>query len=342
MGVHSISNEWRLWEKLIGNGREIASGAREIVIEEAVDAFLNGITDDPAYQAEALVEGENVPLVASRKSTLECDIKAAPGSDLHIGDVVECFNEHWIVVELYEDKIGILNGTMWICNNTIRFQNRSSNVNSRFCVIDDGSYSRKTNDPVAFIPTNTYSLYLSMDAETTKLYIDKRLSFGKIFTADGNEILEVYKITGIDLKSKNFGSGSHLMILTLQRDVYNDATDDLNNNLCDVYIESQQTTAPSLSGSCMILGRDVIRIGTTRKYTAKFTKPDGNVVDGELPIWEIHSSKDITTNTLDDGTVTISVPLKESLIGQEIVLTVKDKNGTYGTFEKKVQVVTIG
>lgn len=336
-----ISDAWDLWEKLLSLGSTAVDDARELAIEQAVEAFLNGMPADPAYQADATVEGVATPIVASRSTTLECNIKAAPGTNLHIGDLVECLGEKWIVVELYTDKVGIVNGKMWVCNDTLRFQNNSAPIITRHCVIDDGSYSRKTTDPVAYVPVNTYKLYCSMDSDTLKLFIDKRLSFGTIFIAEGDVVLEVYKVIGIDLQSRNFGEGSHLMVLTLQRDVYNESRDDINTLICDVYVDSGETPSPSVSGSCTIVGKDTIRIGTTRKYTATFFDAEGVPVVGIDPIWMTDVPEGVIVS-ISEGIVSVEVPMNESLIGGEITITVKDEGNIYGSFEKKVQVITVG
>lgn len=341
----SMNAAWDLWEKLLNMGDGSSIDARKVAIDQAIEAFLDGMKDDPAFQSDAIVEGELTPIIAARKSALECSIKAAPNTNLHIGDLVECLNEKWLVIELYADKIGIINGVMWICNEEVNFQNRTSNIITRYCVIDDGSYSRKTSDPVAYVPVNTYKLYLSIDSETTKLYIDKRLSFGKIYSPDGYQILEVYKIIGMDLKSKNFGEGSHLMVLTLQRGVYNADTDDIEKNICNTHIESNIKSEVKPEGTCSISGRDTIRIGTTRKYKAVFKKNAGNteVINvGIAPIWSIKAPLDITTVCDEDGTLTISVPLQAALIGREIDIVLTDNNATYGSAEMKVRVITVG
>lgn len=338
----SISPEWALWEKLLNMGGSSALSPRDYAIEQTVDTFKNGIVDDPAYQADAVVEGTATPIVASRRSTIECDIKALPETDLHIGDLVECFGERWIVVDLYTDKVGIINGEMWVCNNVICFQNHSANVLSRFCVVDDGSYSRRTTDPIAYVPVNTYKLYVPMDSDTVQMYIDKRLAFGKIFDRDGKQVLEVYKIIGMDLKSKNFGEGSHLMVLTMQRDVYNEATDDIENELCDCYVESGDTPRPAPSGGCLIIGRDAIRIGTTRKYIASFTDAHGEPVAGITPVWTVFAPPGVTYTVSQDHIVTIDAPLEDELIGSEVIIYLSDNDGIYGTFEKKVGVITVG
>lgn len=332
--------DWALYENLLGIGGE-AADAREVAIDGAVNVFVEGIVDDPAYQKDAIVGGEMTPIVAARTSTIKCSIKAIPGTDIHIGDMVKCLGEDWIVVELYTDKVGIINGEMWLCNNTIRFQNHSPAVNTRFCVVDDGTYSKKSSDPDAFVMANTYKIYITIDSATERLYVDKRLGFGEIYSHNGEKILEVYKVIGMDLKSKNYGDGSHLMVLTMQRDVYNSETDSITDNICDLYKDDTATVVPALTGSCLISGKSSARIGTVRKYTATYTDADGNTVNGIESVWDVSAPSGIKVST-DGGVCTIDIPLDSILVGETIVVRVADKDGRYGSFEKKVQVITVG
>lgn len=334
MGVN-----WPLYEKLLSNGSAV--NRREVVINESVNAFVSGMVDDPAYQEDATVDGEKTPIIASRKSTTACAIKAPPSTDLHIGDMVECFNEDWIVVELYIDKVGIINGEMWLCNNILRFQNRSTAVISRHCVVDDGTYSKKSSDPDAFVMSNTYKIYITIDEATKKLFVDKRLAFGQIYSADGEEILEVYKIIGMDVKSRNFGEGSHLMVLTVQRDVYDAQVDSLSENICDIFVDNGDSTNPKTTGSCVIVGRDTARLGSSRKYTAAFTDANGEVVTTVNPVWTVTAPDGVTHNA-SNTECAIAIPLDEKYVGEIITITVSDAEGVFGTYDKKVQVITVG
>ena len=334
MGVN-----WPLYETLLGNGR--SANRREVAIDESVNAFVAGMVDDPAYQENATVDGEKTPIVASRKSTTMCAIKAPPSTDIHIGDMVECFNEHWIVVELYVDKVGILNGEMWLCNNILRFQNRSIAVISRHCVVDDGTYSKKSSDPDAFVMANTYKIYITIDDATKQLFVDKRLAFGQIFSAEGEPILEVYKVIGMDVKSKNFGAGSHIMVLTVQRDVYDPQADSLSENICNIFVDNGDNANPKVTGSCVIVGRDNARLGTSRKYTATFTNASGEVVTTVTPVWTVTAPNGVTHSA--SGTeCTIKVPLDEAYVGAIITISVSDAEGVFGNYDKKVQVITVG
>lgn len=327
--------DWELYKRLLDGNLSL----QNIASNDAVNSFLNGIVDDPAYQPDAKVNGVITPFAASRKSTTECSIKAAPGTKIHIGDVVECLGEKWLVVELYTDKVGLMSGVMWLCNECINFQNNSATVYTRCCIVDDGTYSKRSSDPNAFVMANTYKIYLSIDDATKRIYIDKRLALGSIYSSDGEEILEVYKIIGIDAKTRNFGAGSHLMVLTVQRDVYNPHTDNLANNICDFYAENTSMSTVSVAGSCMITGKNYVRIGTSREYRASFTDVLGNAVSDVVTLWRVDAPNGIE-HAINGNVCTITVPLLEDLIGSEIVL--KLENGEFGEYETKVQVIAIG
>ncbi len=342
-----MEEDWELWEKLLSLDSESAFDARQYAIEQSIEAFLSGMEEDPAYQSDSVVEGETTPLILSRTSSQECSIKAPPDTNIHIGDMVECFDENWIVVELYADKIGIINGKMWICNDIIHFQNHSPTVYTRYVVVDDGSYSRRSTDPYAYVPTNTYKIYISLESASQYLYIDKRLALGTIYDQNLKSVLEVYKINGIDIKSGNHSEGDHLMILTVQRDVYHEANDSIEYDICDIYSPmGSDTPVPQPTGSCLIVGRDTIRIGSTGKYKGTCVNEAGEAVSGTLKIWAVvKDSQSIEYGCTDSdatSTLTLTVPFDESLIGEEITMTLSEQSREYGSYEKKVRVIGVG
>ncbi len=283
-------SSWDLYELMLRNN-SLTNEVRDLAAAEALDGFLYGIQDDPAYQPDVKINKTYSPLVVSRTSTTECSIKAAPNTSINIGDIVECLGEHWLVTELYKDKIGLINGTMWICNHILHFQNHTPDTYTRYCVVDDGSYAKKSTDPDAFVMTNTYRVYIGLDDQTRKLFVDKRLAFGEIYDSDGKKKLEVYKIIGMDQTSHNHGRGSHLMMMTMQRDVFNPETDDIAAKVCDIVLgEPDKPVPPAQSGNTEIVGRDTIRIGASNVYTARFIDTSGEEITDITPIWNIKAS----------------------------------------------------
>jgi hypothetical protein len=335
-----MDKTWELYDKLLGGGE--TRDPREVAIDTAVDNFVAGIVDDPAYREDATVNGVLTPLVVARETSIECALRAHPDTTLHIGDMVECLGQMWIVVELYTDEVGILNGTMWMCNDAINFQNRSPEIHTRYCVVDDGTYSKKSIDPDARLIENTYNVYITIDDATKRMFVDKRIAFGEIFAPDGSKTLEVYKIIGMDVKSKNYGEGSHLMVLTMQRDVYHAELDDIEKNICDFYAEDdRESSEPSQAGQCSVSGRDIIRIGTSRKYTASFTDAEGAEVSDVVAVWSVSAPDDVTFDPSGSECI-VAVPLNGDLVGEEITICLKDSEDLFGVFEKKVRVVTVG
>ena len=335
-----MATNWMLYERLLGIENKNA-GVREHAINDAVNSFLEGVMDDPAYVSDAKIDGITTPIVAARSSTVKCSIKASPKTNIQIGDMVECFGEIWIVVELYIDRIGIINGEMWLCNHEIKFQNGSPNIFTRHCVVDDGTYSKRSSDPDAFIMTNTYKVYMSIDDATKMLYVDKRIGFGEIYSSDGSKILEVYKIIGIDTKSKNYGSGSHLMVLTMQRDVYDKESDSIIHGICDMFNTSNADTTSTPNGSCFIDGRDSIRIGTSRLFEVLYVDSKGTRAEVTDTIWSV-VAPDGVAYSVNENICTLTIPLDSNLVGESVTIVASDASGMYGSFEKKVQVITIG
>ena len=77
------------------------------------------------------------------------------------------------------------------------------------------------------------SCYVSLDDESRALYIDKRLGISVIYDKNGKEILEAGKIKWIDIKSRNFGEGSHLMVFGINEDPYKPDSDNIAELICD-------------------------------------------------------------------------------------------------------------
>lgn len=333
--------DWTLYETMLGYG-DGSKTKSEILKDDALNSFTEEIVNDPGYMSDTTVNDEITPMVATHKSGMECEITIPPPADAHIGDLVTAFDERWLITDVSRNSIGVQSGKMLICNDVIRFQNHSESVHTRPVVVTNETLPKKLANTIVRTPDNTFVIYLSIDEMTRKLFVGKRLSFGVTYDADGNEVLEAYKISGIDTKSMNFGEGSHLMILTMMRDVYDPEADSLEDNLCDVFIPADEESEPSVTGSCEITGRDSIRIGTTRNFTAHFYSPDGEELTDVVPLWNPTVPAGVEAN-IDGNTISVTVPLSQPLVGEEItILLSADGEIDFGTFEKKVKVIAVG
>lgn len=334
--------DWGTYRAWLGYNACVTNEA-ELATRESLASFLEGIVDDPAYQAHTKINGVETPLVVTRKNPKECVIKAFPDTNLFIGDMVECFDEQWLVVEIYTDKIGLLNGKMWLCNFALKFQNFSSTIHTRYCVVDDGSYSKMSSNLKVETQNNTYDVYITMDDKTYFLYVDKRLSLGNIINSSNELIMEVYEVIGIDRVSNNHGAGSHLMVMKLQRGVYNPEVDDIENGICDKFVENEDEESEGTVGQAIIQGRNTLRVGTTTKYTAVFVDSNNEAIPNVEEVWTVTIPTGSTvTYRIIDHAVHLIAPLKESNVGTTITITLKDAGGLYGEYIKKVQVIPLG
>ena len=335
--------DWELY-KILLNGSEDAT-QRDSIIKDSVAVFEEGIINDPAYQEDATTNGESTPMAISRKSPIEAEMRAVPGTDVDMGDIVSALGGHWIAVEVYEDQLGIVHGTLWLCNYILKFQNNSDTVYERYCVVDDGSYSKRSVAGVAYQPRDTLEVVIGIDDKTSLLHLDKRLGIGESTTAFYEPQMNVYKIYGIDSVSKNFGDESHLMKLFVQRDVYNKETDSMVLGVCDVYHDDGSSSGGTTTGSCAIVGKDNIRTGTARKFSVAFYDGDGHEASGEGAsiVWTVSIPTGSNAQySIADGICTVSVPLSGSEVGNVITLDIADANGIYGISQKKVTVISVG
>ena len=372
--------------------REYLRASSETAIEqgkqEIVDTIVDGIMDSAGYQFDATVNGESQQIVALRKITNLCKVTVLPGDNMYIGDLVYVFNEYWICMEVYVDEYGIRYAEIWMCNQIFNYQDHDLNIIHKYAIVDDGTYSKTSDTKSIVITDNMYTCYISLDEESRALYVDKRLALGKLLNSKGEEILEVGKIGWIDITSKNYGYGSHLMQFRLRNDVYNQESDDIGKLICN-YIQPQEDITPETpdggeleildnhtiritsggsvvdhtwvldrqdavddntlnpseskgsDGYLSISGRANIRVGTTRSYKASCIDPQGNTIEANNVQWSIDANSKITMST-NGSSCDLTVPLDDSLVGENIIIRCSSKSGDYIAGNKEVVVISIG
>lgn len=311
---------------------------RDRSINKTIDDFERLVVDNPSYQPDCTRNGEPQRFLITRSETLyRCEIVAFPGEELYPGDVIECFGENWIC---YQTSIGNpiqITGTIWLCNHLFRWQNNTSDIIERWGVLDSGVYSTtKTSGYEVNTPDVQYKIYLPLDEDTKKLYVDKRIATNIRYDANMKKILEVYKLTRVDPTSQAYGKGAHLLLLNARSDDYIAGIDNINERICN-YIKEDTFIDPPDDGDLTqstIVGRSTIIIGTSRKYTSSMDA-------GAKPVWSISPDDQniILTVNDDDNSAMISVSDNEEIIGTQITLYVHDENNLYQDAEMKVEVI---
>ena len=338
--------DWGLYEVYLHGGAE-AHTLRDQNIISARESFLNGVESNPGYRKDALRNNVEQPLlVTATTSESVCEIAAMPGDDLEAGDIIECFDEHWLVVGVRLTSPIQKSGVMWLCNQKFVFQNFNAAVVERYGVMDDGSYSKsKTNELVPIVSGN-YNIYLPLDEDTRQIYVDKRLATGTQYNALGEAILEVYAVKNVNNKGRNTGSLNKLLVLGAERDVYNKETDNVTLLICN-YVAPVTPVTPAANTTYHISGRARLRIGTTNPYQITLINSAGSTIPVPQPIdYEIAitSSGDVSslTTVLENNVLKVSCPLKYDLIGKSFNINLTCAADTTRNTSIAVEVVTVG
>lgn len=364
------NDELALYSRWLACGLEQEKCQEQSYVQES---FAETIQQSPAYQEDAEVNGEPQPIVATRKDTNKCDVTVIPGDRLYIGDLVKVFNEYWICVEMYVDEFGMYYGELWMCNHIFCYQDFELNIIHKYAILDDGSYSNG-NDKAIKVTDNSFNCYVSLDAESRALFIDKRLGISVIYDKSGKEVLEVGKIKWIDIKSRNFGEGSHLMVFGINEDSYNPTADNIEELICDYQeapIEDEEPDEPItppeepdetdnggeggegnegggdeepsepepvIKGTLSIEGRKTIKAGSGRTYSlVAIDKESGNTIEAPEDVeWRIEFDGNGVSIVPNGATCKVTVKENDSLIGSIFTIKCSSSSGEY--IEAKINV----
>ena len=310
--------------------------SRDRAISRTKQDFERFVVDDPAYQENCLRNGMPQRFLITRSDVLyRCEITAFPGEELYPGDVIECFDEHWICYQTRVSSDIQVSGTIWLCNHLFHWQNGTSEIITKWGVLDSGVYSTtKTGGYEINTPDVQYKIYLPLDKDTERFFVDKRLATNVRYDANGKQILEVYKVTRVDPTSQAYGKGAHLMLLHCRSDDFIAERDNVEHMICDYIPEEAVVSPPQESDqkAVMIVGRTTIRVGSSRAYTIE---PSGLFA----PVWTITPPIDGISLIHVDDNVRVTVEDKENLVGQTFALQALDPDGIYAPCAIVVEVV---
>lgn len=316
--------------------------ARERSLNQTAADFERLIQDNPNYVGDCTRNGVPQRFMIARSDALyKANITAFPGEELYPGDVIEAFGEHWVCYQTRVANALQISGIIWLCNHLFRWQNHSSEIIERWGVLDPGVYSTNKTGGYEVNTTDVqYKIYLPLDEDTKWLYVDKRIATGSKYDANGKEILEVYKLTRVDMTSQAYGKGAHLLLLNIRSDDYIAETDDLTERICD-YVSpdtsngvQEDATAAQHAGpsrrSIQISGRTTIRSGGTRLYTTDLMT---------TPKWSITPNADGIALSLEGNAARLTVDAVDELIGTSVTIRAEDPTGEAQAADLIVEVV---
>lgn len=235
-------------------------------------------------------------------------------------------NRYWLITG-YPSYNGIYEkAVMQLCQYKLRWQNAKGEIIERWiCASSAAKYDtgEKSNSTIV-LSTDNLTLLLpnddeSLDLDGKRVFIDKR------------EIdpTKVYKITRTDSVLYDFGE-EHGGILSFIADKteLNTTTDRQDLRICD-YIEVSEdteedpTTPPENPDEmtdlrASINGKETIRCGIQRSYTAIFTDVDGNAVEDVNFSWNVVSDFKVGQN-VDGNEIVLKVD-DDSFVDESFIL----------------------
>lgn len=303
------------------------------------DDLARDLQESPDYQKDAKRNGVPQPMVFTRGGEDHgYNVTCLPGDELFAGDIIDAFNEKWIVMRARADTTTHKVGVMYQCNKLLRFQNFDTQIHERWSYIDVSGYSSSFNSSTKMQNSSEQMIiYLPFDEASEKIYVDKRLAINSGYDRFGRRMLDVLKVTGANPIAESFNSGDHLLMLKVERDLFNPESDDLESEICDYRAEDAETHEPVEENlTCRIEGRAKVRIGKSARYKSVFLR-DGEEVTGVTPQWSMDPESGVTL-TADGDDVLLQIRNDESLIGAELTLCLGETSGAYGTATLKVEV----
>lgn len=331
---------WRGYDHLLSID---GTSAQERAINHLKEGFMENIAENPGYEADAKRNGIIQPMLFTRGDVLyKVNVTMMPGDELYPGDIVEAYGEHWICIETRVVDTIQKTGLLWLCNHEFAWQNFSSEIYKCYGVLDSGVYSTtKNGDEQLQYLDKQFKIYLPFNEDTEKLFVDKRIAMGRAYDAHGNQILNVYEITGVDSISRSYGSGAHLLILNARSSAYNASTDNLEHGICD-YIESDPVIPCAKKLDCRISGRSYVRCGGKCTLKPEFFDVYDEPVEGVEPVWTIVGDIPVGVSLEDAGNNIIVKATKETYVGSKVVVTLVDKDNNYNIAYKELEVKAYG
>lgn len=268
-----------------------AKSEKEAHVARLREEYNRNFTKSLEYEADAKRNGIPQEFIARKtKGSQRYELSSRPGETFNAGDLIECYGSTWIVTEVGPNKDIYTLGYMTRCNTVFRFQLEDGTIVERWGVLDPGVYSTTIKDTFLMPELNKqFKIYLPYDEQTRHFTIDRRFSVGTMYDSNGKEVLSVYRITGYDPQSENYGN-DRLLVLYCKSDVYDPSKDNLELGICD-YVEPEEDE-PLRGVRCELsyVGVPALRVGGAAKtIRCQFTDVHGVELKSDDVFWEVYS-----------------------------------------------------
>ena len=265
-----------------------------------------------------------------------CNLWARPGETFNIGDIIYFNALHWLVTDVnFGDSLN-RSGSMVRCNRQIRWQNRKTGeIISRWCLAEK-PYSTNVTDALTIGTSNReYKIQLSCDEETMQVDLDRRFLLEVI---DGTP--KAYKLVSVDTLTNRYEDiAGGFLIWNMEQTEYNPLEDNAELMIANYFSPNEVREKEKEKLSCFIEGRNTIREGFSRTYTASFYDIDDVDMDETVEaVWSVQAPTDAVT-LVQNGHKAVLTFNGGMQPGERIQLSVCDKHGNYEISTFYVEVI---
>lgn len=311
------------------------TNARAKWIESGQAYFNRYAPESPAFNHVMIDDVEEDVLIISRELPTEKTIRAMPGRDFQVGQILTWKDSHWLITQRDNDDAVTVKGKIEQCNRQLKWQNPDTGmIITRWCTAKKPYYRNMEADSYMVQSTREFKVQLPYDDETAKIDLYKRFMMEII---DGNP--KVYKVSSVDQTTERYDRSTGVtgfLILNIIQDLYNPETDNAELGICDYVSVTDPELNYSDSGGRPIPpskisynGLPQIRYGGSQK---KLTFEISNITDyTDAPIrWTLHVDRgyedkyDLVVDDEQPNVVYIKAEDYAMLDGQTVTVYAKD------------------
>lgn len=298
---------------------------------------------DESFSYEKALRND-VPQDFIFKSTQEDNqfmVYTRPDEEINIGDILYWNGMHWLV-RVKDFNTAVYNSaTIVCCNRQIKWQNPDTReIITRWCFAAKPYTSNVEEGNVVTLLHGRYDIELPYDEETIAVPVGKRFLLDVI---GGHPMC--YKLVFPDVNTNKFqDSVGGFIEWTLESDEFQKDNDRVDLMVCN-YLEPEPEDPETDLNRSVIIGRDELKIGGLRQYTAKIYSQD----ETELPVegyalsWELVCSDTVRQYVhieSDGASCRLSCDMQEFLMGTDITLTLDCHDESTQNSEITIKVVS--
>lgn len=308
-----------VWDQYTFDLTERGYTARERKIQAVRDKLTRDFEFNPSCKDVTIDDKQQRLIVVSADTKTRKNIYTLPNENFSVGSVVVYNGSHWLIISRDVDDDICVKGEMQLCNRQISWQNDSGDIIHRWVTASD-TYSEAIKDgDIISYSRRQFKIQIAYDDETHKIGVDKRFMIS--VTNNIPQIARVIRVDDVtsryDSKDGTFG----FITLTLQADVYNEQTDNVELMIAD-YIQPSSTTQEvcksqnsddncAYSIRCLNKSDDIILGGAPRRFAIYINNEQVDLTELSVE-WSASSSigdltKEFHLDVYDDKTLSVSV-----------------------------------